>query len=98
VYDPGSTGKVLTVLTALEEGAVTPTTPIEDPYQLTTDNGQVFHDHTEHPDQMLTTTGVLAHSANTGTVNIGSMVSDQTRYEYMRMLGWGEQSGIALPG
>ncbi|WP_147916582.1 peptidoglycan D,D-transpeptidase FtsI family protein [Ruania zhangjianzhongii] len=98
VYDPGSTGKVLTVLTALEEGEITPTTPIEDPYQLTTDNGQVFHDHTEHPDQTLTTTGVLAHSANTGTVNIGSMVSDQTRYEYMQRLGWGEQSGIAMPG
>ncbi|HLS62830.1 MAG TPA: penicillin-binding protein 2 [Ruania sp.] len=98
VYDPGSTGKVLTVLSALEEGEVTPTSAVEDPYELTTDNGQVFHDHTWHEDQVLTTTGVLAHSANTGTVNIGSQLSDETRYEYMRLLGWGEQSGIAMPG
>ncbi|QOR72145.1 penicillin-binding protein 2 [Ruania alkalisoli] len=98
VYDPGSTGKVLTVLSALEEGVVTPTTPIEDPYRLTTANGQTFHDHTEHPDQMLTVTGVLAESANTGTVNIGSRMSDETRYEYMQRLGWGTQTGVGLPG
>lgn len=98
VYDPGSTGKVLTVLTALEEGVVTPTSAVEDPYELTTENGQTFHDHTWHEDQVLTTTGVLAHSANTGTVNIGSLLDDETRYKYMRLLGWGEQSGIAMPG
>ncbi|SED87710.1 peptidoglycan D,D-transpeptidase FtsI family protein [Ruania alba] len=98
VYDPGSTGKVLTVLSALEEGVVTPTTSVEDPYRLTTENGQTFRDHTEHPDQMLTTTGVLAESANTGTVNIGSRMSDETRYEYMQRLGWGERTGMGMPG
>lgn len=97
-YAPGSTGKVLTVLSALEEGAVTPTTPIENPYEFTTENGQVIHDHTMHPDRTLTTTGVLVHSSNVGTVKIGSRMSPQTRYEYMRLLGWGERVGIALPG
>src|SRR5699024_3113772 len=67
VYDPGSTGKVLTVLSALEEGAVEPTTAIEDPYAMTMPNGQKFSDHTEHTDQTLTVAGVLAESANTGT-------------------------------
>ncbi|UFU05127.1 peptidoglycan D,D-transpeptidase FtsI family protein [Ruania halotolerans] len=98
IFDPGSTGKVLTVLSALEEGVVTPTTPIEDPYRLTTENGQTFHDHTEHPDQILTTTGVLAESANTGTVLIGERMSDQTRFEYMQRLGWGERTGMGMPG
>lgn len=97
-YAPGSTGKVLTVLSALEEGEVTPTTPIEDPYEYTTENGQVIHDHTMHPDRTLTTTGVLVHSSNVGTVEIGSRMNPQTRYDYMRLLGWGERVGIALPG
>ncbi|MBZ2199247.1 peptidoglycan D,D-transpeptidase FtsI family protein [Occultella gossypii] len=97
-YEPGSTGKVLTILSALEEGVITPTSPIEDPYRLTTDNGQTFRDHTEHPDQVLTPAGVLAESANTGTVNIGSLMSDATRYEYMQRLGWAEATGIGLPG
>ena len=97
LYDPGSTGKVLTVLSALEEGVVDPTTPIEDPYQLTTSNGQTFTDHSPHPDQTLTVAGVLAESANTGTINIGKLMSDETRYEYMRKMGWGEKTGIELP-
>ncbi|MGC0273497.1 peptidoglycan D,D-transpeptidase FtsI family protein [Pseudactinotalea sp. Z1739] len=97
-YDPGSTGKVLTVLSALEEGVVTPTSPIENPYRHTMPNGQSFTDHTEHPDQVLTTTGVLAESANTSTVLIGSEMSNQTRFEYMRNMGWGERTGMGLPG
>ena len=94
-YEPGSTGKVLTVLSALEEGVVTPTTVIEDPYQLTI-GGQTFHDHTEHPDQLLTTTGVLAESANTGTINIGSLMSDETRYSYMERMGWTSSPGLGM--
>ncbi|MFV0254403.1 MAG: peptidoglycan D,D-transpeptidase FtsI family protein [Beutenbergiaceae bacterium] len=97
VYEPGSTGKVLTVLSALEEGVVTPTSAIADPYRLTV-NGQTFKDHSPHPDQILTTTGVLAESANTGTVNIGSLMTDETRYQYMKMMGWGEPVGLDLVG
>lgn len=97
LYDPGSTGKMLTVLAALEEGVVTPTTPIEDPYTMTMPNGQRFTDHSEHPDQTLTVAGVLAESANTGTINIGKLLDDQTRYDYMRKVGWGQPTGIELP-
>ncbi len=96
-YEPGSTGKVLTVTSAIEEGVVTPTTAIEDPYTLTVDN-QTFKDHTEHPDQVLTTTGVLAESANTGTINIGTRMSDETRFEYMQRMGWGRETGLGMPG
>ena len=94
-YEPGSTGKVVTVTAAVEEGLVTPTTPIEDPYWLTV-GGQRFHDHSEHPDQILTTTGVLAESANTGTVNIGALMSDKTRYGYMQAFGWGSSPGLGM--
>ena len=94
-YEPGSTGKIVTVSAAVEEGLVTPTTAVEDPYYLTV-GGQTFHDHTEHPDQILTTTGVLAESANTGTVNIGSMMSDATRYDYMTKFGWGSSPGLGM--
>jgi len=97
IYEPGSTGKVLTVAAAMEEGHVTPLTPIDDPYSMTVD-GQRFHDHSEHPDQVLTTTGVLAESANTGTINIGRLMTDETRYSYMQRLGWGRPSGIGLTG
>lgn len=96
-YDPGSVGKVITVLSALEEGHITPTTPIQDPYTLTMPNGEEFKDHTVHPDQVLTVAGVLAESANTATINIGRLMTDETRYEYMRKVGWGAPTGVEIP-
>lgn len=98
VYEPGSTGKVATIASAIEEGAVTPTTVLEVPYQYTTQNGQVITDHTPHETEMLTTTGILADSSNTGTVQIGQMMSDETRYEYLRRFGLGDRTGLGLPG
>src|SRR5699024_6960880 len=76
VYDPGSTGKVLTVLSALEEGAVEPTTAIEDPYAMTMPNGQKLSDHTEHPYQHPTDDSLIDESSNTGTINIGKLLDD----------------------
>ncbi len=97
-FDPGSTGKVLTMLSALEEGVVEPDEVIDNPYRHTMPNGQTFSDHTYHPDQQLTATGVLAESANTSTVMIGDRMSNETRYNYMRAMGWGDRTGMGLPG
>lgn len=97
VYEPGSTGKIATIATAIEEGVVTPTTPFTVPYTMTFD-GQTFKDHTEHPTQVLTTTGILAESSNTGTIQVGRLVSDQTRYDYLRRFGLGQQTDLGLAG
>lgn len=96
-FDPGSTGKVLTFVSALEEGLITPTDVVANPYSLTTSNGQTFSDNDRHTDQQLTVAGALAQSANTSTVLIGDKMSDETRYNYMRAFGWGEPTGIGLP-
>ncbi len=96
--EPGSVGKIVTVTSALEHGTVTPTTPIDTPYQMTTDNGQQFRDSHEHPDYTRTVTGVLAESSNTGAIRIGQTVSDEQRYDLYQRLGFGETTGIELPG
>jgi cell division protein FtsI (penicillin-binding protein 3) len=98
VYEPGSTGKIATVASAVEEGLVTPTTAFTVPYHYTTENGQTFKDHTEHPTQPMTTAGILADSSNTGTIQIGQLMSDATRYDYLRKFGLGEQTHLGLPG
>jgi cell division protein FtsI (penicillin-binding protein 3) len=98
VYEPGSTGKIATVASAVEEGLVTPTSPFTVPYHYTTENGQTFKDHTEHPTLQMTTAGILAESSNTGTIQIGQLMSDQTRYDYLRRFGLGEQTHLGLPG
>lgn len=97
VYEPGSTGKVMTLAAAIEEKLVSATTVFEVPYALRTKYA-TFHDHERHPLQHLTTAGILAVSSNIGTIKIGSMLSDQKLYDYLRAFGVGSSSNSGLPG
>ena len=97
VYEPGSTGKVMTLAAALEEKKVTPETVLTIPYALKRST-KVFHDHEPHPDQRLTTAGVLAVSSNTGSIKIGEMLSNDTLYNYLTKFGIGIKTGSGLPG
>lgn len=97
VYEPGSTGKVMTVAAALEEKKITPDTVFTVPYALKR-SIKVFHDHEKHPTQRLTSSGVLAVSSNTGTIQIGELLSNQTLYNYLAKFGIGTKTGSGLPG
>ena len=97
VYEPGSTGKVMTLAAALEEKKITPETVITVPYALKRST-KVFHDHDKHPTQYLTTAGVLAVSSNTGSIQIGELLSNDKFYEYLSKFGVGSKTGSGLPG
>ena len=97
VYEPGSTGKVMTLAAAIEENQVTPTTVFTVPYALKTKYA-TFHDHERHPNQQLTTAGILAVSSNTGAIQIGAKLSDQKLYDYLRAFGVGNSTESGLPG
>ena len=96
VFEPGSTAKIITMAAALEEGVATPTSHYVAPYKYTTENNQTFKDSHEHADEKLTLTGVLVKSSNTGTVQVGEQMSDETRYNYMTAFGLGVRTGIGL--
>lgn len=97
VYEPGSTGKVMTMAAALEEKTVTPTTVFSVPYGLHR-AGKTFHDHEKHATQKLTTTGILAVSSNTGSIKVGETLGSQRLYEYLTKFGIGIKTGSGLPG
>ncbi|WP_062076434.1 peptidoglycan D,D-transpeptidase FtsI family protein [Demequina globuliformis] len=97
VFEPGSTGKAITVAAALEEGLVTPTSRFSVPYEYTTENGQTFKDSHEHETQKLTTSGIMVSSSNTGTVQIGEQLSEAQRYEYLEKFGFGTRTGVGMP-
>jgi cell division protein FtsI (penicillin-binding protein 3) len=97
VYEPGSTGKVMTLAAAMEEKKITPETVLTIPYALKRST-KVFHDHDPHPTQLLTTAGVLAVSSNTGSIKIGEMLSNDKLYEYLTKFGIGTKTGSGLPG
>ena len=97
VYEPGSTGKVITVAAALQEGLVTPQSIFTIPYKMKVAD-EYFHDHEKHPTQRLTTTGLLAVSSNTGSIIIGQKLGKDTLYNYLRKFGIGQSTNSKLPG
>ena len=97
VYEPGSTGKVMTLSAALEEGKITPTTIFTVPDSLKVSN-RTFRDHEKHPIEALTPTGILAISSNVGAIKVGEKLSNSTLYSYLKKFGVGTGTGSGLPG
>ena len=97
-YEPGSTGKVLTTAALIEEGVITPRTPITVPNRYYR-AGKSFKDFEDHPTQRLTYAGTLAKSSNIGTIRAAERLGDLKRlYPYLRRFGVGAPSGLGLPG
>jgi cell division protein FtsI (penicillin-binding protein 3) len=97
VYEPGSTGKVMTIAAAMDEKKITPETVLTIPDKLKRST-KVFKDHEPHPTQRLTTAGILAVSSNTGSIKIGEMLSNDKLYDYLTKFGIGTKTGSGLPG
>jgi len=97
VYEPGSTGKIITIASAIEEGKTTPESVWTIPYSIKYKNAK-FHDAEKHSVERLTTAGVLAQSSNVGAIQIGALISNDKFYEYLRKFGIGQSSGSHLPG
>ncbi len=98
IVEPGSTGKVITYSSALNEGAVDPLDLFNVSTPMTMPNGEVIRDNDSHPAEKMTVAGTLAKSYNTGLVQIGDLVPDEKRYQYLRDFGLGQPTGIELPG
>ena len=97
VFEPGSTGKIITMAAAMEEGKITPETVWTIPYKLKV-GGSTFQDHEFHKTLRLTTTGALAISSNTAAIQVGQTLSHDTMYNYLRKFGIGSTTGSHLPG
>lgn len=95
--EPGSTQKAITAAAAIQEGKATPMTQLVIPPKLSI-GGQSISDASPHGTINRTFAGVIGESLNTGTVMIGSRLSLQQRYDYMRKFGIGQRTGIPLPG
>ena len=95
-YEPGSTMKVFLVSSALEEKKVTPDT------QFYCENGRrkvgsrVIRD--VHPYGTLTVADIIRKSSNIGASKIGETLGRETYYKYLKKFGFGDKSGIDLPG
>ncbi len=96
-FEPGSTGKLMTMATALEEKVVTPDTGVIVPVRLPR-AGIRFKDNEPHGVEYMTATGVIAKSSNMGTMLIGERVDPSVLESYYRKFGIGQRTPVGFPG
>ena len=96
-YEPGSTFKAVTVSGALQEGLITPSTPFNVPDQIQVAD-RTIHDDTEHPEETLTTSQILARSSNVGAIKIGQTLKAERFNGWVHRFGFGARTGVELPG
>ncbi len=95
-FEPGSTFKIVTFAAAIEKGVFN----LKD--KIYCGNGKidifnkVIRDH--HPFKLLSVKDILTYSSDVGTIKMALKVGDKGVYEYMKRFGFGERTGIDLPG
>ena len=96
-FEPGSTGKLMTMAAALEQKIVTPDTGVIVPVRLPR-AGIRFKDNEPHGVENMTATGVIAKSSNMGTMLIGERVAPDVMESYYRKFGVGSKTPVNFPG
>jgi cell division protein FtsI (penicillin-binding protein 3)/stage V sporulation protein D (sporulation-specific penicillin-binding protein) len=94
--EPGSTFKMVTAAAALNEHEVQPDSVIFCENGAFSYGGRYLHDH--HPYGDLTVEDILVKSSNIGAAKLGMGLGEQRLYSYIRAFGFGERTGVALPG
>src|SRR5690348_3458159 len=96
VYEPGSTFKLVTISAALEEKVTNPDELFDCQMGSIVYNGMRIRDSKPHG--ILPVWGVLAESSDVGSIKIGLRLGEDRFYRYIRGFGFGQQTGIELPG
>jgi cell division protein FtsI/penicillin-binding protein 2 len=96
LMEPGSTFKIVAAAAALNERKVNPGTEIFCEHGLWNFGGTPLHDHRPFAD--LSVKDILIKSSNIGAAKLALGVGEEKFYEYIRRFGFGERSGIELPG
>ena len=97
VYEPGSVMKVVTLSGALNAGAITPTTVINDPGYLKVDGFWIYDwDRRNHGN--IDYTYVLEHSLNVGAMKAMLAVGHDAYYKNLQAFGLTQPSGIDVAG
>ena len=96
MVEPGSTFKIVVASAALTERVISPKTLIYCENGAFSYGGRVLRDH--HGYGQMNVHDILMKSSNIGSAKMALMMGDQKFYEYVRRFGFGERTGVALPG
>ena len=96
VFEPGSTFKIVAVSGALNEGVVR----LHDRFHCENGSfyfaGKVLRDH--HAYGQLSVREIITKSSNIGTAKVAMKLGASRLHKYISELGFGQRSGVPLPG
>ena len=95
-YEPGSTFKIIIGIAALEEKISRPNTHFDVSKGYIEVGGKIIRDLHKH--ETLTFKEIIQKSSNVGSITIGQKLGKERIYKYAKYLGFGEKTGVDLPG
>ena len=95
-FEPGSVMKPFMMAGALAAGTLKPNDSINCEHGIYQIGGVTIHD--THVNDMLSPTQILARSSNIGALKIGLELGEPSLYATYRRFGFGEATGVPLPG
>jgi cell division protein FtsI/penicillin-binding protein 2 len=96
IYEPGSTFKMVTISAGLEEKVTRPDEMFDCQMGSIVINGMRIRD--SRPHGMLSVADIIAESSDVGAIKVALRLGDERMYKYIRAFGFGQQTGIELPG
>ena len=100
VFPPGSTFKPITVASAMELGKINEHTKVLDTGKMTIGKWIIKnYDYDRNPAPgMISLEYLFEHSSNIGSINVAKTMSSKEFYDMLKKFGFGQKSGIDLPG
>ena len=100
IFPPGSTFKIITVASAMELGKINKYTKVNDTGKIKVGWWTIKnYDYNRHPKPgMIDLVYLFEHSSNVGAVLVAQMMSRFEFYGMLKKFGFGEKTGIDLPG
>ncbi|WP_263353767.1 penicillin-binding protein [Acidicapsa acidisoli] len=98
VYEPGSTFKLVTYASAIDQGIVKPDDKIDCQGGAITFNGRTIHDDKSDHYGVITVHEALEHSSDVAAVKLALRMGPEHFYDYIRNFGFGSKTGLELPG
>jgi cell division protein FtsI (penicillin-binding protein 3)/stage V sporulation protein D (sporulation-specific penicillin-binding protein) len=96
MMEPGSTFKIVATSAALNEHKVRPDSTIFCENGIWNYGGKPLHDHKAYGE--LSVQDILVKSSNIGAAKLALSIGEQKFYEYIRRFGFGDRTGVELPG
>jgi len=104
VYEPGSTFKLVVYSAALQQNIITPESMIPTLGGHINVSGRIVHDDNDairyeaQRGNVLTASQALWQSSDVAAIELAERMGKDNFYKYIRAFGFGQRTGISLPG